>query len=123
MADGTVLDERAPLKKDNRGYALRDLIVGSEGTLAIVSRVILRISPAIIDRATAWVGVASADAAYRLLRALDGQREQSSSSKSSPISRSTASSAIAGTRAPLAGRMPASHRRTRARTTRPTRAA
>ncbi len=104
-ADGTVLDERAPLKKDNRGYALRDLIVGSEGTLAIVSRVILRTSPAIIDRATAWVGVASADAAYRLLRALDGQREQLEQFEIIPdLALDSVLGHVAGTRAPLAGR-------------------
>ncbi|TXC74234.1 FAD-binding oxidoreductase [Sphingorhabdus soli] len=105
MADGTVLDERAPLKKDNRGYALRDLIVGSEGTLAIVSRVVLRTSPAIIDRATAWVGVASADAAYRLLRALDGQREQLEQFEIIPdLALESVLGHVAGTRAPLAGR-------------------
>lgn len=105
MADGTVLDERAPLKKDNRGYALRDLIVGSEGTLAIVSRVVLSTSPAIIDRATAWVGVASAEAAYRLLRALDGQREQLEQFEIVPdIALTSVLGHVAGTRAPLAGR-------------------
>jgi len=105
MADGTVLDERAPLKKDNRGYALRDLIVGSEGTLAIVSSVVLRIAPAIIDRATAWIGLSSADHAYRLLRALDGQRDQLEQFELVPdIALTSVLGHVAGTRAPLTGR-------------------
>lgn len=107
MADGTILDERAPLKKDNRGYALRDLIVGSEGTLAIVSRAVLRIAPAIVDRATAWVGLASADHAYRLLRAFDAQRDQLEQFEFVPaIALDSVLDHVAGTRAPLADRHP-----------------
>lgn len=45
LADGTVLDRLEPLPKDNTGYDLADLLVGSEGTLAVITAVRLQLLP------------------------------------------------------------------------------
>lgn len=70
LPDGSIFDGLAPLKKDNRGYDLRHLLCGAEGTLGIVTAACLHLVP-IAARATAWVGVESPDAALLLLRRLD----------------------------------------------------
>lgn len=71
LPDGSVIDLMTPLKKDNRGYDLRNLLVGSEGTLGIVTRAILRIVPALTERCVVWAGLDSAQAAHTLLRSID----------------------------------------------------
>ena len=71
LPDGSIFDGLAPLKKDNRGYDLRHLLCGAEGTLAIVTAASLRLVPAVSARQTAWIGLASPDAALLLLRRLD----------------------------------------------------
>ncbi|MGQ2931432.1 MAG: FAD-binding oxidoreductase, partial [Sphingopyxis sp.] len=71
LPDGQVFDGLAPLKKDNRGYDLRHLLCGAEGTLGIVTAATLRLVPAAQDRATAWIGLESPDKALLLLRQLD----------------------------------------------------
>ena len=70
LPDGSVLDQLAPLPKDNTGYDLKQLLIGAEGTLGIVTRVVLRLAPAQRARSIAWVGLASPDHALRLLRRL-----------------------------------------------------
>lgn len=68
LADGTVLDGLTPLKKDNRGFDLKQLLIGSEGTLGIVTAAVLRLVPAPAGRLVAWAGLASiADARALLL--------------------------------------------------------
>ena len=57
LADGQVLDLMTPLKKDNRGFDLKQLLIGSEGTLGIITAATLRLLPAVTGRATAWVGL------------------------------------------------------------------
>ncbi|RKF19220.1 FAD-binding oxidoreductase [Altericroceibacterium spongiae] len=59
LADGSVFDTLTPLKKDNRGFDLKQLLIGSEGTLGIVTAATLRLIPAVADRAVLWAGVAS----------------------------------------------------------------
>lgn len=71
LPDGTLLDALSDLRKDNRGYSPREVLVGAEGTLGIVTAATLRLVPAIATRTVAWVGVASPDAALTLLRQLD----------------------------------------------------
>ena len=68
LADGTLHEGLAALKKDNRGYDLTQLMVGAEGTLGIVTAATLRLAPAIAARAVAWVGLDSPTAALALLR-------------------------------------------------------
>jgi FAD/FMN-containing dehydrogenase len=71
LADGTVLDLLTPLKKDNRGFDLKQLLIGSEGTLGIVTAATLRLLPAPIGRVTAWVGLDGIVAARTLLRQME----------------------------------------------------
>ena len=68
LPDGSRFDGLEPLKKDNRGYDLKHLMIGAEGTLGIVTAASLRIVPAILDRAVGWIGVASPHQALDLLR-------------------------------------------------------
>ncbi|HUF45109.1 MAG TPA: FAD-binding oxidoreductase [Aestuariivirgaceae bacterium] len=59
LADGRIWDGLRRLRKDNTGYDLRDLFIGSEGTLGIITAAVLKLFPAPRSRATAWIGVAS----------------------------------------------------------------
>ncbi len=68
LADGQVFDGLTALKKDNRGFDLKQLLIGSEGTLGIVTAATLRLLPAPRASATAWVGLPSITAARTLLR-------------------------------------------------------
>ena len=68
LPDGSILNGLEALKKDNRGYDLKQLLVGAEGTLGIITAASLRLVPAIAARAVAWVGVASPADALALLR-------------------------------------------------------
>jgi FAD/FMN-containing dehydrogenase len=67
LADGSVFDALVPLKKDNRGFDLKQLLIGSEGTLGIVTAATLRLVPAVADRAVLWAGLGSIGAARELL--------------------------------------------------------
>lgn len=73
MADGTIWNGMSRLRKDNTGYDLRDLIIGSEGTLGIITGASLRMMPRPADEATAMFAVPSPAAAVSLL-ALAGER-------------------------------------------------
>ncbi len=77
LPDGSIYDGLAPLKKDNRGYDLKQLLVGGEGTLGIVTAATLKTVPALIDRCVAWAGVASPQAAYQLFQFLNARESQS----------------------------------------------
>jgi FAD/FMN-containing dehydrogenase len=63
LADGSVLRRLPGMRKDNTGYDLAGLLCGSEGTLAVVTRVRLRLVPPLPQRAVAVVGLDSPDAA------------------------------------------------------------
>ncbi len=65
LADGRIWDGLRALRKDNTGYDLRDLFIGSEGTLGIITAAVLRVLPRPKSRATAFVGLASAEDAGR----------------------------------------------------------
>lgn len=68
MPDGRVMNVLRGLRKDNTGYALRDLMIGSEGTLGIITQAVLKLWPAPKSQTTVWLGVASFDDACTLLR-------------------------------------------------------
>jgi len=57
LADGTVLSSMNRLLKNNAGYDLKQLFIGTEGTLGIVTRAVLRLRPALRSRNTAFVAV------------------------------------------------------------------
>ncbi|HYJ52878.1 MAG TPA: FAD-binding oxidoreductase, partial [Allosphingosinicella sp.] len=57
LPDGALFEGLAALKKDNRGYDLRQLLIGAEGTLGVVTAASLRLVPAIGERVAAWAGV------------------------------------------------------------------
>ena len=71
LPDGSLFEGLTALKKDNRGYDLRQLLIGAEGTLGIVTAASLRLVPAIGERAVAWVGLDAAPKAMALLRHLE----------------------------------------------------
>jgi FAD/FMN-containing dehydrogenase len=57
LADGRVHDGLKALKKDNTGYDLKDLFIGSEGTLGIVTAAVLKLFPKPAEQATALVAL------------------------------------------------------------------
>ena len=67
LADGSVFDTLTPLKKDNRGFDLKQLLIGSEGTLGVITAATLRLLPEIGGRAVLWAGLNSISDARRLL--------------------------------------------------------
>lgn len=71
LPDGSRFDGLSALRKDNRGYDLRQLLAGAEGTLGIITAASLRLLPAIGRRAVAWVGLASPGDALALLRRIE----------------------------------------------------
>ena len=73
LADGSVHNGLSGLKKDNRGYSLDQLLIGAEGTLGIVTATALKLVPAIVSRAVAWIGLDSPAHALELLRFLEAR--------------------------------------------------
>ena len=70
LPDGEVFEGLRRLRKDNTGYSLRHLLIGSEGTLGIITAAVLTLCPAPRLRVTALVAVGSSDDAVALLRRL-----------------------------------------------------
>jgi FAD/FMN-containing dehydrogenase len=70
LADGSIVSRLAGLTKDNAGYDLPSLLVGSEGTLGIITRVRWKLAPLLSARVAALVPLGSADEAADLLAAL-----------------------------------------------------
>ena len=66
-AQGEVWNGLGGLRKDNTGYDLRDLFVGSEGTLGIITAATLKLYPQPAAQLTAWAAVPSMEAAVALL--------------------------------------------------------
>jgi FAD/FMN-containing dehydrogenase len=67
LADGRVLNDLNKLKKDNTGYDLKNLFIGAEGTLGVITAAVLRLVPRPRSMETAFVGVPSPQAALDLL--------------------------------------------------------
>ena len=67
LADGRVLHNLNKLKKDNTGYDLKNLFIGAEGTLGVITAAVLRLVPRPRAVETAFVGVPSPEAALDLL--------------------------------------------------------
>lgn len=67
LADGSIYSALTPLKKDNRGFDLKQLFIGSEGTLGIITAATLRLIPATPVRQVIWAGLESVQHASDLL--------------------------------------------------------
>ncbi|WP_238119649.1 MULTISPECIES: FAD-binding oxidoreductase [unclassified Xanthobacter] len=70
LPDGRIWNGLSRLRKDNTGYDLKDLFIGAEGTLGIITAASLRLFPAPRQRATSFVGLADAHAALALFNRL-----------------------------------------------------
>jgi FAD/FMN-containing dehydrogenase len=70
MADGTVLGGLRPLRKDNTGYDLKSLLIGSEGTLGVITAAALKLFPLPGETVTAMLAVPSPAAALELFHRL-----------------------------------------------------
>ena len=70
LADGRILDLMKGLRKNNTGYDLKQLFIGAEGTLGVITKAILKLFPEPKERCSALVAVASPAAAVRLLAEL-----------------------------------------------------
>lgn len=71
LPDGTIISSLKKIIKDNSGYDLKQLFIGSEGTLGIVTKVILRLSEAPTSRSSAIVGIDSYEQVIDLLKYLE----------------------------------------------------
>jgi FAD/FMN-containing dehydrogenase len=67
LADGRVWDGLRALRKDNTGYDLKQLFIGAEGTLGVITAAVLRLLPRPRERQTAFLTVPSPQAAVELL--------------------------------------------------------
>jgi len=72
LADGRVLDLMSALHKDNSGYDLRDLFIGAEGTLGVITAAVMKLVPAPRAHATATLALSSLADALALLNRLQG---------------------------------------------------
>lgn len=73
LADGTVVSAMSPLIKNNTGYDLKQLFIGAEGTLGVVTRATLRLRPQPLSQDVAVLGVERFDQLPRLLRHLEAR--------------------------------------------------
>lgn len=72
LADGRVWNGLRALRKDNTGYDLRDLFIGSEGTLGIITAAVLKLWPRPKSKATAFIALESLEDAARLFELAHG---------------------------------------------------
>jgi FAD/FMN-containing dehydrogenase len=70
LPDGRIWDGLRGLRKDNTGYDLKQLFLGAEGTLGVITAAVLRLYPKPTASATAWIAAASPRQAVELLAAL-----------------------------------------------------
>lgn len=67
LADGTILDNMTTLRKDNTGYDLKHLFIGSEGTLGIITECAMLCPPVPTNKNVAMLGVNSFEKVLKLL--------------------------------------------------------
>jgi len=104
LPDGSIHSGLSALKKDNRGYNLDQLLIGSEGTLGVITAVALKLVPSVYSRAVAWVGLGSPDDALSLLRFCEARTDRIEGFELIPADcLELVLDHIPGTRAPLEG--------------------
>ena len=105
LADGSVHNGLSGLRKDNRGYSLDQLLVGSEGTLGVITAAALRLVPAAAARAVAWAGLADPQKALELLQLMQSRTDRIEGFEIVPgDALDLVLRHIPGTRSPLAAR-------------------
>jgi FAD/FMN-containing dehydrogenase len=67
MPDGSIVNGLTGLRKDNTGYDIKDLLIGSEGTLGIITAAVFKLFPRLAARETAFLSMATVDAAIQTL--------------------------------------------------------
>lgn len=70
LPDGTIINALTGLRKDNTGYDLKDLLIGAEGTLGVITAAVFKLSPEPLVRASAFLSVPSLEAASEVLNRL-----------------------------------------------------
>ncbi len=71
LADGTVISSLKKIIKDNSGYDIKQLFIGSEGTLGVVTKAVLKLVEAPKSRNSAWVGIQTYDKVVDFLKFMD----------------------------------------------------
>ncbi|MBX2873607.1 MAG: FAD-binding oxidoreductase [Saprospiraceae bacterium] len=71
LADGTIINSLKKIIKDNSGFDLKQLFIGSEGTLGLVTRAVLKLLEAPTSRNTAFIGLESYEQVIALLKYVD----------------------------------------------------
>jgi FAD/FMN-containing dehydrogenase len=72
LPDGRIWNGLRGLRKDNTGYDLKQLFIGAEGTLGVITAAVLKLFPAVRSRATAWVALPHPQAAIDLIGVYQG---------------------------------------------------
>ncbi len=70
MPDGTIINALTGLRKDNTGYDLKNLLIGAEGTLGIITAAVFKLSAMPLTRTTGFLSLASLADAPRVLNAM-----------------------------------------------------
>lgn len=70
LPDGQIWNGLRTLRKDNSGYDLKQLFIGSEGTLGVITKAVLALKPRPQGHITAWIGLKSLKAALKLLQSM-----------------------------------------------------
>ena len=73
MPDGAVINALTGLRKDNTGYDLKDLLIGAEGTLGVITAAVFKLFPAPAVRSTAFLSVDKLASALTVLNRLQDQ--------------------------------------------------
>ncbi|WP_265564160.1 FAD-binding oxidoreductase [Sphingomicrobium arenosum] len=101
LSGGEILDTLSPLKKDNRGPRVDRLLIGGEGQFGIITALRLQLAPVPRDRATAWVGVKTPQAALDLLRFAEARTDAIEGFELIPDDVLDAAVAVMGVQRPL----------------------
>ncbi|HSV78028.1 MAG TPA: FAD-binding oxidoreductase [Ramlibacter sp.] len=106
LPDGTLMDSLRGLRKDNTGYDLKQLFIGAEGTLGVITAAVLKLFPRPAVTETAFLAIRDADAAVEILNRLRSATGDAVTACElmSGFTLELVLRNIAGARAPLEGR-------------------